>query len=375
MEISPFLIERFFAEFEFSVPYMLSGSDAESFTIREVLELDGQFESNLSRFLGLKLSYTESKGDPQLRKSISRLYSSITEDQILVFSGAEEGIFAFMAGFLQQGDHLIVQFPCYQSLYEIAKANGVEISYWMLEEENQWSPDFNKLPDLIQSNTRAIMVNHPNNPTGYLPTRNDLDKLIEICRNNDLFLFSDEVYRLSEHSLNSRLPTVADLYPKGISLGVMSKPLGLPGLRIGWIATQSREIMAEIEAFKDYTTICNSAPSEFLATLALQSHEKILQRNLGIAKSNLKLLKKFMKQYSDLFHWIEPKAGNIGFVKCLFTDDAEQFCLNLLKTKGVLLLPSTKYGFGNSHFRIGFGRADFPQGLQKLEEYVVENLR
>lgn len=375
MDISPFLIERFFAEFEFSVPYMLSGSDAESFTISEVLGLDGKYDRNLKCFLDLKLAYTESKGAPQLRKSISTLYTKVTDDDILVFSGAEEGIFAFMAGFLQRGDHLIVQFPCYQSLYEVAKANGVEISFWELDEERQWKPDIEKLRKMIRPETKGIMVNHPNNPTGFLPTHKDLDELIGVCQEHNLFLFSDEVYRLSEHSRDLRLPAVADLYQKGISLGVMSKPLGLPGLRIGWIATQSSEVMEKIEIFKDYTTICNSAPSEFLATLALESHETILERNLGIIKSNLDLLREFFDRNSDLFSWVEPKAGNIGFVKCLFTDDVEQFCFDLVKEKGVLLLPSTKYGFGKSHFRIGFGRADFPQGLQKLEEFVRENLR
>lgn len=376
VKIQPFLIERFYAKYEFSTPYMLSSSDAESFTIEEILNLDGeqQKENNVDEMLEFSLGYTESQGSPLLREEIAKLYPSLNKEQILVFSGAEEGIFTFMNAVLSEKDHIIVQSPCYQSLYAVAQANNVDIDYWEMNEDTNWKPDIFKLQSLIKENTRAIIINTPNNPTGYNFTDTEFDEIINICRKNNLILFSDEVYRLSEYSNQTRLPNAADKYENAISLGVLSKPLGLPGLRIGWIATQNAKLLKKIKTFKDYTTICSSGPSEFLATIALRNVNKLINRNYAIVKTNLAVLRKFITQYSILFEWIEPEAGNIGFVRILFSENVERFCLDLIEMKGVLLLPSTTYNYGTQHFRIGFGRKNFPEALSLLEEYVRENL-
>lgn len=376
VKIQPFLIERFYAKYEFSTPYMLSSSDAESFTIEEILNLDGeqQKENNVDGMLEFSLGYTESQGSPLLREEIAKLYPSLNKEQILVFSGAEEGIFTFMNAVLSENDHIIVQSPCYQSLYAVAQANNVDIDYWEMNEEANWKPDIFKLQSLIKENTRAIIINTPNNPTGYNFTDTEFDEIINICRKNNLILFSDEVYRLSEYSNQTRLQNAADKYENAISLGVLSKPLGLPGLRIGWIATQNAKLLKKIKTFKDYTTICSSGPSEYLATIALRNVNKLIDRNYAIVQTNLAVLRKFIKQYSILFEWIEPEAGNIGFVRILFSENVERFCLDLIEMKGVLLLPSTTYNYGTQHFRIGFGRKNFPEALSLLEEYVREKL-
>ncbi len=376
VKIQKFLIERYYAKYEFSTPFMLSSSDAESFTVDEILGLDGEQnkERNLKALLKFRLSYTESQGDPLLREEIAKLYSNLKKEQIMVFTGAEEGIFTFMNGILSENDHIIVQFPCYQSSYAIAKANRIDIDFWEMNEEANWKPDITKLKSLVRENTRAIIINTPNNPTGYNFTEAELDHIIDICRKNDLILFSDEVYRLGEYSNQTRLQNAADLYENAISLGVLSKPIGLPGLRIGWIAAQNPELLNKLQIMKDYTTICNSGPSEFLATIALRNVDTLIKRNLDIIQKNLGLLTDFFNKYSQLFQWTKPEAGTIGFVKIFFSDDVDGFCLDLIEKKGVLLLPSTTYNYGTQHFRIGFGRKNFPTALSLFEEYVVENL-
>lgn len=376
MKIQPFLIERYYAKYEFSTPYMLSSSDAETITIEEILGLEGELnkEKNIKEMLNISLGYTESQGNPLLREEIAKLYPSLKKEQILVFSGAEEGIFSFMNAILSEGDHIIVQFPCYQSLHAIAHANDVDVEYWKMNEEENWKPDIIELRSMIKRNTSAIVINTPNNPTGYNFTDAEFNEIIEICKINNLILFSDEVYRLSEYSNHNRLVSGAEKYENALSLGVLSKPMGLPGLRIGWIITQNSKLLNKIKNFKDYTTICSSGPSEFLATKALRNVDKIIERNSIIVQSNLRLLRAFMNQYSELFRWIEPKAGNIGFIKILFSKNVDEFCLDLIEKKGVLLLPSTTYNYGTQHFRIGFGRKNFPKALSLLEEYVVENL-
>ena len=198
--------------------------------------------------------------------------------------------------------------------------------------------------------------------------------IIDIAKKHDLYIFSDEVYRFLEYDEKDRLPAMCDIYNKGISLGDMSKAFALPGLRIGWIATKDKSLIKKIISFKHYTSICNSAPSEFFSILTLRNKEYFVKRNLKLIENNLKILGKFFDNYSRLFTWIKPQAGLIAFPRIKFNKNVEEFCIDLLNKKGVLLMPSTNFNFGDKHFRIGFGRKSMPEALEKLEEYIQENL-
>ncbi len=369
MKIKEFELEEYFAKYEFTVEYLLCSSDCESFSVKELLEFE---DGSLEELSKLRLGYTESLGNPILRKEISKLYNKVEKENIIVFSGAEEGIFVYMNVLLKKGDHIIVQFPAYQSLFEIANAIGCEVTKWTMTDENEWELDLEFLESNIKNNTKCIVVNFPHNPTGYLISKEKYKKIIDIAKEKDIYIFSDEVYRFLEYYINDRLPPMCDLYEKGISLGVMSKSFGLAGLRIGWIASMDSSLLKQIASFKNYTTICNSALSEFFATLALRNKKAIINRNLGIIQNNLKLLDDFFEKYDNLFHWNKPKAGSIAFPKLVVNINIDTFCKDLLKSKGVLLMPSTNYDHGNKHFRIGFGRKNMPEALLKLEEYLNE---
>ena len=319
------------------------------------------------------MGYTESQGDPELRELIAGLYTNQNPEDIIVFSGAEEGIFIFMNVLLHKGDNIIVQTPCYQSLFEVATSVGASISEWVMEEDNNWQLEINQLQKLIKANTKAIIINSPNNPTGYCIPPDNYKKIIEIAEKNDIMIFSDEVYKYVEYDKKDRLPSMCDVYNNGISLGVMSKSLGLPGLRIGWIASKNKIIKNKISSFKDYTTICNSAPSEFLSKIALKNKEILLSRNLDILRNNLLLLEEFFSDKSEIFHWVKPKAGSLIFPKLKTGENAKNFCKKLIEKKGVLLLPGDLYEKYPKHFRLGFGRKNMPQALEKLDEFINEN--
>ncbi len=371
MKIQPFKLERFFAKYEFSTPYLLCCSDCESVSVQELLNLEpGSSEA----FHKLWLGYTESQGNSELRQEIAQLYQQIIPDQILVHSGAEEAIFIFMNVALERGDHVIVHDPCYQSLREVASSIGCEVTKWTAQEQDNWELDIDFLKQHLRDNTKAIVINCPHNPTGYLMSHEKFMQVIEIAREHEILLFSDEVYRGLEYHEEDRLLAACDLYDHAISLGVMSKTYGLAGLRIGWIATQDQDTYRQMASYKDYTSICSSAPSEFLATLALRYKEKLVQRNREIVFNNLHLLNRFFFTYSHLFDWVAPKAGPIAFPRLNIDKDAEEFCLDLAEKKGVLLLPSNYYDFGDKHFRIGFGRKNITEGLEKIEEYFHEHL-
>ncbi|MGF1478715.1 MAG: aminotransferase class I/II-fold pyridoxal phosphate-dependent enzyme [Cyanophyceae cyanobacterium] len=316
------------------------------------------------------LGYTESAGSPQLRSRIARAYQSIEADEVLVHAGAEEAIFIFMNVALEPEDHIIVHFPCYPSLREIAQSVGCEVTLWETNEENSWELDLEFLQRRIQTNTQAIIINCPHNPTGYVMSQDKLEELVAIARSDNILLFSDEVYRFLERE--ETLPAACDLYEQAVSLGVMSKTYGLAGLRIGWIATRNRDIYQRMAAFKDYTSICNSAPSEFLATVALKHKEAIIQRNRSIIADNLQLLETFFAQYSNVFRWNPPQGGSTAFPRLQTDIGVEEFCHNLVTQTGVLLLPSTCFDYGNQHFRLGLGRKNLPECLEKLAEYLED---
>ncbi len=366
MKINPFKLERYFARYEFNTEFLLSSSDCEAMSIQELLDLEnGSAEAFQNHWLG----YTESQGSPNLRLEISNIYQNVKPDQILVTSGAEEAIYLFMQAALEPGDHIIVHWPGYQSLTEVAASLGCQVSRWEVREENNWMLDLDQLKVLLQENTRAIVINTPHNPTGYIMDRETYLDLYHLSQNREILLFSDEVYRESEYDPAVQLPAACDLGEFGVSLGVMSKTYGLAGLRIGWIASQNRGLYQNIAHLKDYTTICNSAPSEFLAEIALRQREFIVARNLKIIQGNLEILDQFFQVQQDLFKWLKPVAGPIAFPRLLQGDIAE-FCDHLVREQGVLLLPGTVYDHPGNHFRIGFGRKNLPEALSALEKFL-----
>src|SRR5271157_3996052 len=174
MQLPPFKLERYFAKYEFNTQYLLCSSDCESMTIAELLSLEpGVVEKFQSHWLG----YTESQGSPSLRQAICGLYESMTPENILVHTGAEEAIFLFMHAAFEAGDHLIVHWPCYQSLTDVACSIGCDVGLWIAHEENHWALDLDELRRMIQPNTKAIIINTPHNPTGYLMSRADYESV------------------------------------------------------------------------------------------------------------------------------------------------------------------------------------------------------
>jgi aspartate/methionine/tyrosine aminotransferase len=368
MNLPPFQLERYFAQHEFSAPYLLCPSDLESVAVGDLLALETDAAERLH---SLWLGYTETAGDPALRTEIAGLYESMAPQQVLVHAGAEEAIFNFMQVMLEAGDHVIVQWPGYQSLAEVARTAGCEVTLWRMHYDGGWSLDTDELGALVRPNTRAVVINSPHNPTGYLFDRESLDTLISLAERRGFAIFSDEVYRGLEHDPAGRQPALCDLSDCAVSLGVLSKTYGMAGLRIGWIASRNRTIYEAMAAFKDYTTICNSAPSELLATIALRHRDSIVERNLELVQQNLSLLDAFFATHANRFEWTKPQAGPVAFPRLVNKEPAAPFCARLIEEAGVLLLPGDLIDPESaSHFRIGFGRRNLPEALEQLSNWM-----
>ncbi len=363
-----FALERYFARWEFHVKHLLCASDVEALSLTELLTLADDECRMLWR--ELKLGYTESAGHPLLRAEIASLYHHVTPDETLTFAGAEEAIYILLNVLLRAGDHAVVAWPAYQSLHEVARATGADVDLLELDEHTGWALDLNALQRLLRPTTRLIVVNFPHNPTGALPDRETFGALVDMARYSGCWLLSDEVYRGLEYADADQLSAACDLYEHGISLGVMSKAYALAGLRVGWIACRNTDLLERLAAFKDYTAICNSAPSEILALIALRARKTLLARSRAIVTSNLVQLDRFFAEWSNVFRWVRPGAGSVAFPKLLGNASIEDFARELVEREGVLLLPGTLFGHPGNHFRLGFGRSDLPQALGGLERFA-----
>src|ERR1700704_2063468 len=152
MRIADFTLERYFARWEFAAEHLLCASDVQAYPMADLLALAD--DETRALWDGLQLGYTESTGHPLLRGEIASLYDTIEADEVLTFAGAEEAIFCLVNTLVGPGDHVVVTWPGYQSLYEIARAIGAEVTLHELHESSGWSLDLDLLRRQVTSGTR-----------------------------------------------------------------------------------------------------------------------------------------------------------------------------------------------------------------------------
>lgn len=369
MRIADFDLERFFARYEFAVEHLLCASDVQGWPMADLLALAD--DETRALWDGLTLGYAEAPGHPLLRREIASLYETATPASVLVFAGAEEAIFCLANVVLGPGDHAIVTWPGYQSLYEVARATGADVTLHELHEADGWALDPERIRRAIRPSTRLVVVNAPHNPTGMLPTHADWAALTAACADAGVHLLADEVYRGLERDPEDRLTPGVDAFERGVSLGVMSKSFAMAGLRIGWLATRDRELLERCAAFKDYTTICSAAPSEILAIVGLRARDQVLARSRGIVEANLALLDGFVDAHAGAISWVRPRGGSTAFPRLRFDLPADRFVADLVEATGVLLLPGSVFGHRGNHVRVGYGRTDLPVALERLHGYLT----
>jgi len=371
--VPPFRLETYFSRWEFAARHHLTASDAQTLTVAELLAYGT--EQDRAEFDELALGYTPTWGTARLREAIAATYDSCSSDDVLVFAGAEEAIFWSMQVLAGPGDHVIVTVPNYQALETIPLTTGAQVTGVLLDEASGWQLDLAEVRAALRPTTRVIAVNFPNNPTGAVPDQNTWRELIQLCAEREIRLVSDEVYRGLELDPTRTLPQAADLDERALSINVMSKSYGLPGLRIGWVACRDHAVLEALERHKHYTSICSAGPSEFLAAMALGAANRIQARNRDLITENLAHFDAFFARRPDLFEWAHPDAGCVAFPRYLGPDGVETFCRQLVEEAGVLLLPASVY-FSDlaqvpvDRFRIGVGRSNPGPALEAFEHYL-----
>ena len=372
-----FRLEAYFSKWEFKARYHMTASDAESLSLRELLAM--ATPEQRETFDSMWLGYTQTWGAPDLRETIASIYDSQSAANILCFAGANEGLFAANTVLLDADSHAIVVTPNYQS-HETLPTAICSATAVPLDAEDKWSLDIDRVAAAIRHNTHLVTINFPHNPTGAILTLDRYYALVELCRRYGIYILHDEIFNGLGPTGTEHLPFIADIYERGLSLNVMSKSYGLPGLRIGWIACQERDILAKMERMKHYLSICNAGPSERLAIIALDNRQEILARNCRIVDENLTKWDAFFDRHPTLFDWRRPDGSCTAFPRYLGADGVERFTGALVEESGVLLLPSTIYRSAlaptpTDRFRLGFGRAGLDQGLAAMEAHMIRSCR
>jgi aspartate/methionine/tyrosine aminotransferase len=377
MKIKPFLTEHFFAKYEFTASHLLASSDCETTSIAELLDLSG---GSLAGLGAVTLGYTESQGHPEYRRLVAEMYENVTADDVVILTSPVEGIYLTMQTLLEASDEVVALSPAYDALHHVAEHLCGKFEVWQLvPTATGWEMDLDHLRSMVNSKTRLIIVNFPHNPTGYQPDHDELQELIKIARENDCWLFCDEIYRGLEagFDLGAAIPSVADIYEKAIVLNGLSKTYGLPGLRAGWLVIRDGMVREKLIGWKHYTTICPAAPTEYLAMRALSVRVQLAERSRETVRSNLAICTSFMERQSALFQWRPPMAGSTALVEIdlehLGREQAQSFtttteyCHDLAQNHGILLLPGECLGCSSRFLRIGLGRVGFQTALAAWE--------
>ena len=361
-------VSAFLSRYHHTTAHHLSASECETLKLTDLLAMAGAEDA--ARWAGLDLAYTDPVGAPWLRATIASTYATLSPDDVVCFAGAQEGLYAALHALLAPGDHAVAVVPGYQSVETLtmglAAATGVA-----LDAADGWSLDIGAVAAAIQPNTRVVLISFPNNPTGKVLEAERFAALVALCRQHGLWLLSDEVYRGLEHDPARRLPHAADAYERAVSIGVLSKAYGLPGLRVGWVGCRDAALLARMGAFRQYLSVCGAGPSEVLANIALKAAPAVLGRTRAIAAANLRLLEAFLAQHPGLFSWVPPEGGVVGYVRYGGAEGVAAFVARMAEQASVLLpagvFRSELVQLPADRFRIGFGRHGFEAGLRAME--------
>ncbi|KAJ5748639.1 uncharacterized protein N7511_010335 [Penicillium nucicola] len=383
VKIEAFAVEQWMDKYETIAKYNTAETCCASISIDDLRALSEDKESNpLTELQSTKLTYGAIRGSDKLRTTLANLYSAKTpaqlpKDNVLITAGAIQANFLLLYTLVGPGDHVICHYPTYQQLYSVPASLGAEVSLWKSKEADGWQLDLGELKSLIRPNTKLIIINNPQNPTGAIVPHETLKQLVEIAREKSIILHADEVYRPIFHGISpmdSKFPSslISLGYERTVVTGSVSKAYSLAGLRVGWIASRDKSIIESCANTRDYTTISVGQIDDAIASFALSPDciHNLLKRNIELARTNLAILEKFIEDHRWACDWVKPQAGTTAFVrfnKMGKPVDDVAFCEMVLERTGVMLVPGSLCFGGGEDFK-GYVRIGFVPETEVLEK-------
>jgi aspartate/methionine/tyrosine aminotransferase len=368
VRIEPFALERWLTAHELHVDYDIAESGILPLTVQELLSMEppDRRDQELKQLLSLRLGYSEATGTSELRSLLAETYKNCGPENILVTTGAIEANFLLFNTLLNPGDHVVAPYPAYQQLYSVPRAIGCDVSLWQIRPEDGFQFDLDELERLVRPQTRLIVINSPHNPTGAVLSASETQRVYEIAQSVGAIVLSDEAYRwLTIPGGAPPAPPMYDLGPGGISVGTLSKPFGLPGLRIGWMVAPA-EITAECWSFRDYVSLSPGKLNDALAILAIKHRDKIIERNQAIIAANLSSANAWVAEHADILSWTPPRAGLLALLRYDLDIPSFDLANRLADEHSVMLAPGSAFGL-EYHLRIGIGQEPsvFARGLER----------
>jgi aspartate/methionine/tyrosine aminotransferase len=373
MKIETFALERWMTAHELHVDYDIAESGIYPLTAGELLTMASpESDARLEEMLALRLGYSEANGTLELRSHLAATYAGCTTDNILVATGAIEANFLAFNTLLEPGDHVVAPFPAYQQLYSVPRALGCDVDLWRVGPETGFRFDLDELERLVQPRTRLIVLNSPHNPTGAILSAADLQRIYDLAESVGAMILSDEAYRwLTVPGGEAAAPPVYNLGTAGISVGTLSKPFGLPGLRIGWLAAPA-EIAARCWAMRDYVSLSPGKLNDYLAILAIKHRDKIVERNRAIIAANLSAAEDWVAGHAPLLSWTPPRGGLLALLWYNLEIPSLELANRLSDDYGVMLAPGSAFGLEHC-LRIGIGQEPsvFAAALERVSQCLA----
>jgi aspartate/methionine/tyrosine aminotransferase len=373
VKLERFELERWMTTWELDVDYDIAESGVYPLSLAELYDLIGEEPAAelADQILKTRLGYSEARGTEALRSIIAGTFKRATADDVLVTTGAIEANFLLFNALLQEGDHVVAVSPAYQQLLSVPGAITSNLTEWSVVQGEGFRYDLDQLASLVRPDTKMIVINTPHNPTGAMLDQSGIQRVIDIARRSDAWVLSDEAYRWLEHPGGEKLPPPAhDLGDKVISVGTMSKPFGLPGLRVGWLVANP-DVVAACWGFRDYVSLSPSGISDAIARVAIEHRDRIFARNGEIIRTNMETATAWFRENADIVSWQPPRAGLLAMMRYRAEIPSLELADRLAKDARVMLAPGSTFGLEH-HLRIGVGqRPDlFAEGLRRTAEYL-----
>lgn len=370
MKIETFQLERWMTTYELAVKYDIAESGIAPMSTNDLLDLlpAADRERALQSLLDLRLGYSEARGSLALRTALAETYENTSPDNILVTTGAIEANFLLLNTLLDSGDHVVVIDPAYQQLQSVPRAIGCDVSLWRPRQDPHFHFELDDLRELVTDRTRLIVINTPHNPTGAILSEAELRAVYAIAESIGATVLCDEAYRwLDVPGSEPLAPPIRNLGDRGVSVGTVSKPFGIPGLRIGWIAAPE-DLIQQCWAMRDFISLSPGGLNDALALIAVTHRDQIAARTRSIVEQNLDVAESWFARNADLVSWTPPRGGLLSLVKYRLDIPSTELANRLAEEYSVMLAPGSAFGY-EGYLRLGIGARPeiFRAGLDQAE--------
>lgn len=312
--------------------------------------------------------YAPTRGIPELLQQLENKLKAVNnidtmwKDNIMLTNGGSQALSLTFASIFNPGDEIIINSPNFISYFYLSSFFDLKVIE--IERKNDFRPDIEKIKDSISEKTKAILINSPNNPTGYSLDPNELEEIVEIVKNNDLYLISDEVYEnyLYDGNKHTSPASLKDMFERTITINAMSKLYSATGFRLGYVAA-NKEIIDTMEKYHQYTVAGTNHAAQYGFLEALKMDNSFFN---DILKNFDKRRLLAYNRLSEMgFEVVKPKGAFYIMPKINNSKlTGAEFSKRVMKDQAVAIVPGNVFGSYSEYML----RMSYATKLEKLEE-------